>query len=95
MAVLVNPASAVNVESTLRDVQSAASAIGLQIKVLNASSVREINAVFATFALERPDAIFIGIDPFFNSRRTQLATWQRVSRSPLRTRRVTLRKLAG
>ena len=72
VAVLVNPASAVNVESTLRDVQSAASAIGLQIKVLNASSVREINAVFATFALERPDAIFIGIDPFFNSRRTQL-----------------------
>jgi putative tryptophan/tyrosine transport system substrate-binding protein len=44
----------------------------LQIQVLNASTIREINAAFATFVHERPDALFVGIDPFFNSRRTQL-----------------------
>jgi putative ABC transport system substrate-binding protein len=44
----------------------------LQIQVLNASTIREINAAFASFARERPDALFVGIDPFFNSRRIQL-----------------------
>jgi len=72
VAVLVNPANAVNVERTLKEVQSAAGAIGLQIQVLRATSIHEINVAFATFAHERPDAIFVGIDPFFNSRRIQL-----------------------
>jgi putative tryptophan/tyrosine transport system substrate-binding protein len=69
VAVLVNPANAENPE---REVEVAARAIGLQIQVLNASTIREINAAFATFARERPDALFIGLDPFFNSRRIQL-----------------------
>ena len=72
VAVLVNPANATNAETTLKGAETAARAIGLQISVLNASTVREINAAFATFPRERPDAIFVGIDPFFNSRRTQL-----------------------
>ena len=72
VAVLVNPANAANTETTLREVEAAARAIGLQIQVLNASTIREINAAFATFARERPDALFVGIDPFFNSRRIQL-----------------------
>jgi putative ABC transport system substrate-binding protein len=72
VAVLVNPANATNVETALREVGAAARAIGLQIQVLNASTVREINAAFETLAHERPDALFVGIDPFFNSRRTQL-----------------------
>ena len=72
VAVLVNPANPVNVETTLREAESAAHAMGLQIQVLSAGSVREINSAFATFAHQRPDAIFVGIDPFFNSRRIQL-----------------------
>jgi putative ABC transport system substrate-binding protein len=72
IAVLVNPASATTTETTLRDVQSAAGAMGLQIQALNASTSREIDAAFATFVRERPDAIFVGIDVFFNSRRAQL-----------------------
>ena len=71
VAVLVNPAGP-DAESTLRDVAPAARAMGLQIQVLNASSSREINAAFATFVRERPDAVFVGIDPFLNSRRAQL-----------------------
>jgi putative tryptophan/tyrosine transport system substrate-binding protein len=73
VAVLVNPASAANTEATLRDVQSAAGAMGVQIQVLNASTSREIEAAFATFVRERADALFVGSDAFFNSRRVQLA----------------------
>jgi putative ABC transport system substrate-binding protein len=72
VAVLVNPANVPNTESTLRDVDVAARAMGLQILVLKASSIREINAAFATFGRERPDALFVGLDAFLNSRRTQL-----------------------
>ena len=73
VAVLVNPGNARNAETTLRDVEPAARAMGLQIQVLNASTSREINAAFATFVRERSDALFVGNDPFFISRRVQLA----------------------
>ncbi len=72
VAVLVNPTNALTTESTLRDVQSAARAMGLQIQVVNASTSHEINAAFATFVRERPDALFVGLDAFLNNRRAQL-----------------------
>jgi len=71
VAVLVNPAGP-DAETTLKDVEPAARAIGLQIPVLNASTSREISAAFATLVRERPDALFVGGDPFFSSRRVQL-----------------------
>jgi putative ABC transport system substrate-binding protein len=72
VAGLVNPANATNTETTLRDVEPAARTMGLQIQVLNASTSREIDAAFATIARERPDALFVGNDAFFNARRVQL-----------------------
>jgi putative tryptophan/tyrosine transport system substrate-binding protein len=69
MGVLVNPA---NAEHPEREIEAAARTIGVQIQVLNASTIGEINAAFATFVRERPDALFIGLDPFFSSRRVQL-----------------------
>jgi putative ABC transport system substrate-binding protein len=72
VAGLVNPAHATNTETTLRDVEPAARAMGLQIQVLNASTSREIDAAFATIVCERPDALFVGNDAFFNARRVQL-----------------------
>ena len=48
VAVLVNPANATQAESTLRDVEPAARAVGLQIQVLNAGTGREIDSAFAT-----------------------------------------------
>ena len=72
VAVLVNPSNAPNTEITLKDVEAAAGSIGLQIQVLRASTSSEINAVFATIVGERPDALFVGQDGFFNSRRVQL-----------------------
>jgi putative ABC transport system substrate-binding protein len=73
VAVLVNPADATNAERTLRDVEPAARALGLQIQVLNASTSSEIDAVFATFVRERPDALLVQADALFTSRRVQLA----------------------
>src|SRR5262245_3742730 len=73
VAVLVNPANARNTESTLRDVEQAARAMGLQIQVVGASTSREIDEAFATFVRERPDALVVGGDPVFNARRIQLA----------------------
>ena len=73
VAVLVNPANSTTTETTLRDVETASRAMGLQIQVLNASTSREIDAAFALFARERCDAIFVGQEVFFVSRRVQLA----------------------
>jgi putative ABC transport system substrate-binding protein len=72
VAVLLNPANAAIAESTLRDVEAAAHAMSLQIQVLNANSSREIDAAFATFVRERPDALFVSSSPFFTSRSVQL-----------------------
>ena len=74
VAVLVNPTIAATAESQLREVQDAAPAIGLQLQILNASTIGEIDAAFATLARERPDALFVAGDAFFLERRVQLAT---------------------
>jgi putative ABC transport system substrate-binding protein len=73
VAVLVNPTSVANTETTLRDVEVAAHAFGMQIQIHNASISREIDAAFTTFVHERPDALFVGNDVFFFNRRVQLA----------------------
>jgi putative ABC transport system substrate-binding protein len=72
VAVLVSPLGPL-AETTLRDVEPAARAMGLQTHFLNASTSREIDAAFATFVDRRPDALFVGTDAFFTSRRVQLA----------------------
>jgi putative ABC transport system substrate-binding protein len=72
VAVLVNPANAVTTETTLRDLEPAGRAMGLQIQVRNASTPHEIDVVFASFVGERPDAVFVTLDQFFFSRRVQL-----------------------
>jgi putative ABC transport system substrate-binding protein len=82
IAVLVNPANALIAETALREVQQAAPAIGLQIQILNATTIGEIDAAFATLARERPDALFVGPDAFFGSRRGQFATLTARNRIP-------------
>ena len=69
---LVNPTEAAQAETVVRDVDAAARAMGLQIQVLSARTSREIDAVFAAFARERPDALFVVGNALFNSRRVQL-----------------------
>jgi putative tryptophan/tyrosine transport system substrate-binding protein len=75
IAVLVNPANAVNTQTTLREVKAAGPAVGFQMQIVNAGTSREIDTAFAAFDRERPDAVFLGQDAFFNGRRLQLANW--------------------
>src|ERR1700756_224820 len=71
IAVLVNPTNAPITEATLRDIPEAASALGLQIRVLNASTSREIEAAFTTLGRDPADALLVSSDAFFISRRVQ------------------------
>jgi putative tryptophan/tyrosine transport system substrate-binding protein len=72
VAVLVNPANFTQTEITLRDLEPAARAIGSQIQVFKADTSLEIDAAFATFARERPDALFVSSSAYLTSRRVQL-----------------------
>ena len=74
VAVLVNPSNVSSTEATSHIVQEAARAIGVQTEIVDATTISEIDAVFAGFARERPDALFVAPDGFFISRAVQFAT---------------------
>jgi ABC-type uncharacterized transport system substrate-binding protein len=82
IAVLVNPGNTNVADSTAREAQEAAPTMGLQIRILNATTGGEIDAAFATFASERPDALFVAPDALFISRSVQLATLTARDRIP-------------
>jgi len=73
IAVLVNPRNPVNAEATVSGAQSAGRSLGMQITAFNASTSREIDAAFAAMVAGQSDAVFVGGDGLFNSRRLQLA----------------------
>jgi putative ABC transport system substrate-binding protein len=72
IAVLVDPADPTNTTSIVRDVDVAARASGMEIKVFKASSSREISVEFETIAQEHSDGVFVEQSPFLSSRRVQL-----------------------
>jgi putative ABC transport system substrate-binding protein len=72
LAVLVDPSNAEVTAGNLKEVEPAARAMGLQMRVLEARNNREIDAAFATFAHERPDALFVSSGPLFASRPVQV-----------------------
>jgi putative ABC transport system substrate-binding protein len=72
LTLLVNPTSPSLTESTTNDAQKAASTLGLALDVLHASTDRDVDAVFATLAQQRPGALVIGPDAFFISRGARL-----------------------
>jgi putative ABC transport system substrate-binding protein len=71
--VLVNPGDPRRAEATAREAQAAARSMERQVHVLEASTSGEIDEAFATFARERTEALFVGPDTFFTSRRVQFA----------------------
>jgi putative ABC transport system substrate-binding protein len=73
VALLVNPANVANTEANLKGVEAAARTMGLQIQVVRAGTISEIDKSFETIARERVDALFVSGDNLFNSRRLQLA----------------------
>jgi putative tryptophan/tyrosine transport system substrate-binding protein len=68
---LVNPSDGYS-ERMIRDVQGAAVAKGIQLKILKASTASEIDAAFAIAANPRLDGLVIGDDPFFVAQLNQL-----------------------
>ena len=72
VAVLINPTYP-TAEAQWRDLQAAARTLGLEIRVLYASTERDFDTAFATLAQLRAGALVIGNDSFFNSRSKQLA----------------------
>jgi putative tryptophan/tyrosine transport system substrate-binding protein len=81
VALLLNPANPAW-GLALQEVQEAARVIGLQIQVLNATTIAEIDAAFATLARERPDALFVSPDASWASHRVQLVTLAARERIP-------------
>jgi putative ABC transport system substrate-binding protein len=73
IAVLVNPANSSTAASTLQELQEVAPKLGLQLRILNASTTGEIDAAFSNLAREQDDAIFVATDAFFDSQREQFA----------------------
>jgi putative ABC transport system substrate-binding protein len=73
VAVLLNPAEPTIAAANLRDVEAAASAAAVQIRVFNATTVAEIDTAFAGLASERPEALLISSGLLFLNRRVQIA----------------------
>ncbi len=73
VAVLANPANVAVTSSTLTAVEMAARSLGMEVQIYNASTWQEIDAAFAVLVRERPDVLFVAPDPFFQTRRVQLA----------------------
>ena len=81
IGLLVNPTDP-RAETQMRDIQEAAHALGLQIQVLNATTIGEIDVAFASLAHDRPDALFVSADAFLTGRRVQIATLAARGRIP-------------
>jgi putative ABC transport system substrate-binding protein len=82
IGVLVNPGNASVAEATVREAQKAAPTMGLEIQILNATTIGEIDAAFSVLARERLNALFVAGDAFLISRRVQLATLTARDRIP-------------
>jgi len=73
IAMLINPVSPDAVPE-IRDVEQAAQANGLGLKILNASTPAEIERAFAEIAESKPDALLVGSDPFYVLHRKQITS---------------------
>ena len=72
-AAFLNPNS-VLAEANLEGLQASAANLGLSVKILHVSTIRDIDAAFANLAQKPHSALLISADPFFTGRRVQLAT---------------------
>ena len=73
VAALLNPAEPTIFAANRRDAEAAASAMALQLRLLNASTIADLDAAFAALAGDRPDALLISSGPFFSNRSVQVA----------------------
>jgi putative tryptophan/tyrosine transport system substrate-binding protein len=73
IGLLINPSN-VNAADITKDLTAAGAAMGVQIEVVQASNILEIDAAFTSLVRKRADALVVGTDSFFFNRRLQLAT---------------------
>ncbi|MGC1882982.1 MAG: ABC transporter substrate-binding protein, partial [Pseudolabrys sp.] len=73
IALLVDPTEATLAETATKEVQAAARTLGLELHVLNASTERDFDAVFAKLIQLRAGGLVIGPGALFTSRSEQLA----------------------
>jgi ABC-type uncharacterized transport system substrate-binding protein len=71
IGVLVNP-NVAYIDAQLSDIRSSAASIGREIVILNASTIAEIDAAFATLRQMRAEALSVAVDPFFFDRASQI-----------------------
>jgi putative tryptophan/tyrosine transport system substrate-binding protein len=71
ISVLINPTNR-NADFNMQSLRLAAHAIGLRLEELRASNESEIDAAFGTLERSQSEALFVGDDPFFVDRATQL-----------------------
>jgi putative ABC transport system substrate-binding protein len=74
IGLLVNPTNPVSTETSVKDVQAAASGSAVAIEVVSAENPLEIETAFAMLAQKRTDALIVAPNPMFNDRRVQIAT---------------------
>ena len=85
MALLVNPANPALAETTAKEVQAAALSLGLELHVLNASTERDFDEIFAKLTQLRAGGLVIGPDVYFTSRRNSSPRWRSATRYPRST----------
>jgi putative tryptophan/tyrosine transport system substrate-binding protein len=73
IALLVNPTEPALAETAMNEVKAAARTLGVELHVLNASTERDFDGVFANLIKLRAGGLVIGPGPFLNSRSEQLA----------------------
>ena len=69
---LINPSNSTSASSQLKDLETAARTIGMDLRIVNASNERDLDAGFATLAQQHVDALIVSTDPYYNSRREQI-----------------------
>ena len=72
IALLINPKYHSATEGTIPLVQQAANAKGVQLHILKATDEDEFEPAFASLTQLKADALIVGTDPFFTSRREQI-----------------------
>jgi ABC-type uncharacterized transport system substrate-binding protein len=82
VAVLINPGNPASAEAALAGTKEAATAMGLQVRILTATTSGEIDVAFASFAQDRPDVLFVAADAFFATRAAQFVTLTARDRLP-------------
>jgi putative tryptophan/tyrosine transport system substrate-binding protein len=82
VAALMDPSNASFTEAETAELLSAAGALGLQLHILNASTIREIDAAFATLQQVRAGALVVGAELFFDSRTEQVVALAAQYRMP-------------